>query len=62
MEKLFENHPPLPFIMPLRMPFSEVSHRNLQYIRQCYLFYNENIEFVQQPVAQISEDVFFSVP
>ena len=62
------------------------SHRNLQYIRQWYLFYNqENIrqwyqfyneritigqqvvaqlEFtnVQQPVAQISEDVFFSVP
>jgi len=50
------------------------SHRNLQYIRQWYLFYNEHIIIVQQPVAQlanpnvqqpvakISEDVFFSVP
>lgn len=50
------------------------SHRNLKYIRQWYQFYNERItigqqvvaqlEFtnVQQPVAQISEDVFFSVP
>lgn len=37
------------------------SHRNLQYIRQWYLFYNKHI-FVQQPVAQISEEVFFSVP
>ena len=51
-----------------------LSHRNLQYIRQWYLFYNqENIivqqvvanlddDMRQQPVAQISEDVFFSVP
>lgn len=50
------------------------SHRNLQYIRQWYLFYNEHIIIVQQPVAQlantnvqqpvakISDDVFFSVP
>ena len=38
------------------------SLRNLQYIRQWYLFYNEYVVFVQQHVAQISEDVFFSVP
>ena len=55
------------------------SYRNLKYIRQWYLFYNEQVAFVQQvvaqnvlhssnlafgqqPVAQISEDVFFSVP
>ena len=50
------------------------SHRNLQYIRQWYLFYNQENTIVQQPVAkldddmrqqpvaQISEDVFFSVP
>lgn len=38
------------------------SLRNLQYIRQWYLFYNEHVTFVQQLVAQISEDVFFSVP
>ena len=50
------------------------SHRNLQYIRQWYLFYYEHITIVQQvvaqlengngqqPVAQISADVFFSVP
>lgn len=39
-----------------------LSHRNLKYIRQWYLFYNENVAFGQQLVAQISEDVFFSVP
>ena len=51
-----------------------LSYRNLQYIRQLYLFYNQwNIivqqvvaqlqeGFGQQPVAQISEEVFFSVP
>lgn len=38
------------------------SLRNLQYIRQWYLFYNEHVVIVQQLVAQISEDVFFSVP
>ena len=51
-----------------------LSHRNLQYIRQWYLFYNQGNTIVQQVVAQlddkkrqqtaaqISEDVFFSVP
>src|SRR5574344_202784 len=51
-----------------------LSHRNLQYIRQWYLFYNQGNIIVQQvvaqlgddkeqqPVAQISEEVFFSVP
>ena len=38
------------------------SHRNLKYIRQWYQFYNGHIVFGQQSVAQISEDVFFSVP
>lgn len=38
------------------------SHRNLKYIRQWYEFYNQQLIFGQQPVAQISEDVFFSVP
>ena len=51
-----------------------LSHRNLQYIRQWYLFYNQRNTIVQQvvaqlgddkeqqPVVQISEEVFFSVP
>ena len=51
-----------------------LSYRNLKYIRQWHHFYNESITIgqqpvaqlgdinVQQPVAQISEDVFFSVP
>ena len=51
-----------------------LSHRNLQYIRQWYLFYNQRNTIVQQVVAQlgddkeqqhvaqISEEVFFSVP
>lgn len=51
-----------------------LSHRNLQYIRQWYLFYNQENTIVQQavaqlddakaqqPVAHISEDIFFSVP
>ena len=50
------------------------SYRNLRYIRQWYEFYNKRIIIWQQavaklddanrqqPVAQISEDVFFSVP
>ena len=38
------------------------SHRNLQYIKQWYLFYNESITFAQQAVAQLDEDIFFSVP
>ena len=50
------------------------SYRNLQYIRQRYQFYNEQVTIVQQvvaqlddgigqqPVAKIEEDVFFSVP
>ena len=38
------------------------SHRNLQYIKQWYLFYNKQITFAQQAVAQIDEEVFFSVP
>ena len=52
----------------------EFSYRNLRYIRQWYEFYNKRIIIWQQavaklgdangqqPVAQISEDVFFSVP
>ena len=38
------------------------SYRNLRYIRQWYEFYYQRITIWQQPVAQISEDVFFSVP
>lgn len=38
------------------------SYRNLKYIRQWYQFYNEQITIGQQLVAQIEEDVFFSVP
>ena len=38
------------------------SYRNLRYIRQWYEFYNQQLIIWQQPVAQISEDVFFSVP
>ena len=38
------------------------SHRNLQYIRQWFQFYNEQVTFAQQVVAQIGEEVFFSVP
>lgn len=38
------------------------SYRNLRYIRQWYEFYNQQLVIWQQPVAQISEDVFFSVP
>lgn len=50
------------------------SYRNLRYIRQQYEFYNQQLiiwqqpvaklgnEEGQQPVAPISEDVFFSVP
>lgn len=50
------------------------SYRNLKYIRQWYEFYNQQIiigqqavaqfrnEDRQQPVATISEDIFFSVP
>ena len=50
------------------------SYRNLRYIRQWYEFYNQQLiiwqqpvaklgnDEGQQPVAQISEDVFFSVP
>lgn len=39
------------------------SHRNLKYIRQWYQFYYKCPHiFGQQPVAQICEDVFFSVP
>lgn len=50
------------------------SYRNLKYIRQWYQFYNERIiigqqavaQFgdinLQQPVAQINEEIFFSVP
>ena len=50
------------------------SHRNLKYIRQWYEFYNQRLiigqqlvaqfrnEDRQQPVATISEDIFFSVP
>ena len=50
------------------------SYRNLRYIRQWYEFYNQHLtiwqqavaklddEKRQQAVAQISEDVFFSVP
>lgn len=51
-----------------------LSYRNLKYIRQWYQFYNEQLTIgqqvvaqlddvnMQQPVAQISEEVFFSVP
>ena len=38
------------------------SHRNLKYIRQWFQFYNEQVTFGQQAVAQIDEEVFFSVP
>lgn len=38
------------------------SYRNLQYIKQWYSFYNEHIINVQQLVAQIDEETFFSVP
>ena len=38
------------------------SYRNLRYIRQWYEFYNQHLTIWQQAVAQISEDVFFSVP
>lgn len=38
------------------------SHRNLQYIRQWYSFYNEVDTFAQQLVAQFDEAIFFSVP
>ena len=50
------------------------SHRNLKYIRQWYEFYNQQLiigqqlvaqlgdDKGQQPVASISENVFFSVP
>jgi predicted nuclease of restriction endonuclease-like (RecB) superfamily len=50
------------------------SYRNLRYIRQWYEFYNQDVIIwqqpvaklgdtnMQQPVAQIGEDVFFSVP
>ena len=50
------------------------SYRNLKYVRQWYQFYNEQLTIgqqvvaqlgdvnMQQPVAQISEEVFFSVP
>ena len=51
-----------------------LSYRNLKYVRQWYQFYNEQLTIgqqvaaqlgdvnMQQPVAQISEEVFFSVP
>ena len=51
-----------------------LSYRNLKYIRQWYQFYNEQLTIgqqvvaqlddvnMQQPVAQISEEAFFSVP
>lgn len=38
------------------------SHRNLRYIKQWYLFYNETDSIWQQVVAKLGEDVFFSVP
>lgn len=50
------------------------SYRNLKYIRQWYQFYNERIiigqqavaqfgdKNLQQPVVQINEETFFSVP
>lgn len=38
------------------------SYRNLKYIRQWFRFYSKRITFGQQPVAQISEEIFFSVP
>ena len=38
------------------------SYRNLRYIRQWYELYYQRITFWQQPVAQISEEAFFSVP
>ena len=51
-----------------------LSYRNLKYVRQWYQFYKEQLTIgqqvvaqlgdvnMQQPVAQISEEVFFSVP
>ncbi len=39
-----------------------LSYRNLKYIRQWYLFYNKHVIIGQQVVAQLNEEVFFSVP
>ena len=38
------------------------SYRNLKYIRQWFLFYNQEGSIGQQVVAQLGEDMFFSVP
>ena len=38
------------------------SYRNLKYIRQWFLFYNQEDSIGQQVVAQLGEDIFFSVP
>lgn len=38
------------------------SQRNLKYIRQWYLFYNQEDTIGQQLVAQLEEEIFFSVP
>lgn len=38
------------------------SYRNLKYIRQWFLFYNQEGSIGQQVVAQLGEDIFFSVP
>lgn len=39
-----------------------LSYRNLKYIRQWYMFYNERLTFGQQSVAQISENVSKLIP
>ena len=38
------------------------SYRNLKYIRQWFLFYNQEGSIGQQVVAQLGEEFFFSVP
>ncbi len=38
------------------------SYRNLKYIRQWFLFYNQEGSIGQQVVAQLGKDMFFSVP
>ena len=38
------------------------SYRNMKYIRQWFMFYNSQDSIGQQVVAQLGEEVFFSVP
>lgn len=38
------------------------SYTNIRYIRQWYLFYNQNHTICQQVVGKLGEEIFFSVP